>query len=66
MSIRFNFYKNLPVSGYADLQLCKFLLIDSQADVVFQACKHQLSSSKAEQEQQPKRLIASYWKAFGD
>ena len=37
--------------------------IDSQADVVFQACKHQLSPSKAELEQQPKRLIASYWKA---
>jgi hypothetical protein len=38
----------------------------SQADVVFQACKHQLSPSKAEHEQQPKakRLIASYWKAF--
>ena len=29
----------MPVSGYPDLQLCKFLLIDSQADVVFQACR---------------------------
>jgi hypothetical protein len=36
MSNRIQFYKNLPVSGYPDLQLCKFLiLIDSQADVLY-------------------------------
>jgi hypothetical protein len=67
MSNRIQFLKNLPVSSYPDLQLCKFLLkIVKQMSVVFQACKHQLSPSKAEHEQQPKRLIASYWKAFGD
>jgi hypothetical protein len=40
-----------------------FLLLDSQADVVVQACsKHELSPSKAEHEheQKPKRLKGSY------